>query len=293
MRRRFPRIRTNGAKTKTRKKKGSNTVGTTSQDELITPVVHNKSLPVQLVRFPSQEPLIARGFFFFLRFLQEAGCCCENPVFFGCFSFMAQFEFDWPTAGTNEKRFRKRIESALNELNDPPGVLGRLHVTEFSLGDRPPSIVLEEVTHVDDNGFRGVFRCNYEGTFVLQIETSLQLNLATNLDAEDGSYWQLGSVSSHEPFAIPVTFSCSRASLDGRLLVTWAPLSGVSGAFVEEPKCSVQVETSLSYLPLVRSLVQNGVESALRLFLRDFFPRLIKQVGHAASVPQIKQTRKE
>jgi len=47
---------------------------------------------------------------------------------------------------------------------------------------------LDEIIDISDDKFKGVFHISYEGTFAVEIQTLVQVNLTSNTKAQKGEF---------------------------------------------------------------------------------------------------------
>lgn len=190
-----------------------------------------------------------------------------------------QFAFKWPEQRDEAARehYRQLAQKLLNKFNDPPSIIGPFHVVQFDMGDAPPQIVLNEVLVAEPTIFRGIFRVSFGGSFIFEVQSSVELNLASCPDDDDGIYWHLPTVSAHTQFRLPIAVSLSDLNIDGRLLVTWTKDGGVKATFLDDPLKKITFASSFSYLKSLHQLLQDAVENGLRQMLTSVVPNLVQR----------------
>ncbi|KAJ2232053.1 ERMES complex subunit [Coemansia sp. RSA 485] len=199
------------------------------------------------------------------------------------------FKFNW---GGFPPEFNKEalemLTQALNKgANKPPNLVGPIVAKELDLGSNPPQLDILEISELEEDRFRAMFRMKYEGDGFLVLKTQVQANPLRLTPSELPSMPQLGVVAAASPLVVPMLLRISGLKLHGIIVLAVSKQDGITLVFRSDPLVSVEVHSTFDSVPSVRRMLQREIEATLRTLFQEDLPVIV----HEMSVNEIRRAR--
>ncbi|KAJ2722805.1 ERMES complex subunit [Coemansia sp. Benny D115] len=199
------------------------------------------------------------------------------------------FKFNW---GGFPPEFNKEalemLTQALNKGgNKPPNLVGPIVAKELDLGSIPPQLDILEISELEDDRFRAMFRMKYEGDGFLALQTQVQANPLRLSQSEVPTMPQIGVVAAAQPLVVPMLLRISGLKLHGIIVLAVSKQDGVTLVFRSDPLVSVEVHSTFDAVPSVRRMLQREIEATLRTLFQEDLPVIV----HEMSVNEIRRAR--
>ncbi|KAJ2747663.1 ERMES complex subunit [Coemansia sp. BCRC 34301] len=199
------------------------------------------------------------------------------------------FKFNWggfPPEFNDEAL--AMLTQALNKGgNKPPNLVGPIIAKELDLGSNPPQLDILEISELEDDRFRAMFRMKYEGDGYLVLQTQVQANPLRLPTSELPTMPSLGVVAAAQPLVVPMLLRISGLKLHGIIVLAVSKQDGITLVFRSDPLVSVEVHSTFDSVPSVRSMLQREIEATLRSLFQDDLPVIV----HDMSVNEIRRAR--
>lgn len=180
------------------------------------------------------------------------------------------------------------LTQALNKGgNKPPNLVGPILAKELDLGSNPPQLDILEISELEEDRFRAMFRMKYEGDGYLVLQTQVQANPLRLPTEELPSMPSLGVVAAAQPLVVPMLLRISGLRLNGIIVLAVSKQDGVTLVFRSDPLVSVEVHSTFDSVPSVRRMLQREIEATLRSLFQDDLPVIV----HEMSVNEIRRAR--
>ncbi|KAJ1895974.1 ERMES complex subunit [Kickxella alabastrina] len=199
------------------------------------------------------------------------------------------FKFNW---GGFPPEFNKEalemLTQALNKgANKPPNLVGPIIAKELDLGSNPPQLDILEISELEEDRFRAMFRMKYEGDGFLVLQTQVQANPLRLTQSEIPTMPQIGVVAAAQPLVVPMLLRISGLKLHGIIVLAVSKQDGITLVFRSDPLVSVEVHSTFDSVPSVRRMLQREIEATLRTLFQDDLPVIV----HEMSVNEIRRAR--
>ncbi|KAJ1943409.1 ERMES complex subunit, partial [Linderina macrospora] len=200
------------------------------------------------------------------------------------------FKFNW---GQFPPEFNEEalamLTKALNKEggNKPPNLVGRIIAKELDLGSQPPQLDILEISELEQDRFRGMFRMKYEGDGYIVLQTKVQANPLRMPETELPTMPSIGVVAAAQPLVVPMLLRISGLKLHGIIVLAVSKQDGITLVFRSDPLVSVEVHSTFDSVPSVRKMLQREIEATLRNLFQDDLPVIV----HEISVNEIRRAR--
>ncbi|KAJ1731484.1 ERMES complex subunit [Coemansia biformis] len=199
------------------------------------------------------------------------------------------FKFNW---GSFPPEFYtealEMLTRALNEGgNKPPNLVGPIIAKELDLGSQPPQLDILEISELEEDRFRAMFRMKYEGDGFLVLQTQVQANPLRLETSELPTMPSMGVVAAAAPLVVPMLLRISGLKLNGIVVLAVSKDDGITLVFRSDPLVSVEVHSTFDSVPSVRRMLQREIEATLRSLFQDDLPVIV----HTMSVNEIRRAR--
>ncbi|KAJ1835318.1 ERMES complex subunit [Coemansia sp. RSA 2711] len=199
------------------------------------------------------------------------------------------FKFQWtgfPPEFSTEAL--EMLTQALNKgENKPPNLVGPIVAKELDLGSTPPELDILEISELEEDRFRAMFRMKYEGDGYLVLQTQVQANPLRLPSSELPTMPSIGVVAAAQPLVVPMLLRISGLKLNGIVVLAVSKHDGITLVFRSDPLVSVEVHSTFDSVPSVRRMLQREIEATLRSLFQEDLPVIV----HEMSVNEIKRAR--
>ncbi|KAJ2776687.1 ERMES complex subunit [Coemansia interrupta] len=197
------------------------------------------------------------------------------------------FKFNWggfPPEFTSDAL--EMLTQALNKgANKPANLVGPIVAKELDLGSTPPQLDILEISELESDRFRAMFRMKYAGDGYLVLQTQVQANPLRLPTAELPGAHQLGVVAAAAPLVVPMLLRISGLRLHGIVVLAVSKSDGITLVFRSDPLVSVEVHSTFDSVPSVRRMLQREIEATLRMMFQEDLPQIV----HEMSVREIRR----
>ncbi|KAJ1722314.1 ERMES complex subunit [Coemansia erecta] len=198
------------------------------------------------------------------------------------------FKFNWggfPPEFTSDAL--EMLTQALNKgANKPPNLVGPIVAKELDLGSNPPQLDILEISELESDRFRAMFRMKYSGDGFLVLQTQVQANpLRLPPSAGLPGTPSLGLVAAAAPLVVPMLLRISGLRLHGIVVLAVSKSDGITLVFRSDPLVSVEVHSTFDSVPSVRRMLQREIEATLRMMFQEDLPLIV----HEMSVREIRR----
>ncbi|KAJ1965094.1 ERMES complex subunit [Dipsacomyces acuminosporus] len=199
------------------------------------------------------------------------------------------FKFNW---GSFPPEFNEEalamLTKALNKGgNKPPNLVGPIIAKELDLGSKAPQLDILEISEMEEDRFRAMFRMKYEGDGYLVLKTKVQANPLRLPESELPTMPSIGVVAAAQPLVVPMLLRISGLKLHGIIVLAVSKQDGITLVFRSDPLVSVEVHSTFDSVPSVRRMLQREIEATLRTLFQDDLPVIV----HDMSVNEIRRAR--
>ncbi|KAJ1645229.1 ERMES complex subunit [Coemansia asiatica] len=199
------------------------------------------------------------------------------------------FKFNW--GGFPPEFNREALEMLTQALNKggnkPPNLVGPIVAKELDLGSNPPQLDILEISELEEDRFRAMFRMKYEGDGFLVLQTQVQANPLRLESSELPTMPQIGVVAAAQPLVVPMLLRISGLKLHGIIVLAVSKNDGITLVFRSDPLVSVEVHSTFDSVPSVRRMLQREIEATLRTLFQEDLPVIV----HEMSVNEIRRAR--
>ncbi|KAJ2455712.1 ERMES complex subunit [Coemansia sp. RSA 2336] len=180
------------------------------------------------------------------------------------------------------------LTQALNKgENKPPNLVGPIIAKELDLGSTPPELDILEISELEEDRFRAMFRMKYEGDGYLVLQTQVQANPLRLPSSELPTMPSIGVVAAAQPLVVPMLLRISGLKLNGIVVLAVSKHDGVTLVLRSDPLVSVEVHSTFDSVPSVRRMLQREIEATLRSLFQEDLPVIV----HEMSINEIKRAR--
>ncbi|KAJ2458550.1 ERMES complex subunit [Coemansia sp. RSA 2424] len=199
------------------------------------------------------------------------------------------FKFNWGgfPPEFNEEALAMLTQALNKGGNKPPNLVGPIIAKELDLGSNPPQLDILEISELEEDRFRAMFRMKYEGDGYLVLQTQVQANPLRLPTSELPTMPSLGVVAAAQPLVVPMLLRISGLKLHGIIVLAVSKQDGITLVFRSDPLVSVEVHSTFDSVPSVRSMLQREIEATLRSLFQDDLPVIV----HDMSVNEIRRAR--
>ncbi|KAJ2077960.1 ERMES complex subunit [Coemansia sp. RSA 988] len=199
------------------------------------------------------------------------------------------FKFNWggfPPA-FNEEALAMLTQALNKGGNKPPNLVGPITAKELDLGSIPPQLDILEISELEEDRFRAMFRMKYEGDGYLVLQTQVQANPLRLPTSELPTMPSIGVVAAAQPLVVPMLLRISGLKLHGIVVLAVSKVDGITLVFRSDPLVSVEVHSTFDSVPSVRRMLQREIEATLRTLFQEDLPIIV----HDMSVNEIRRAR--
>ncbi|KAJ2481372.1 ERMES complex subunit [Coemansia sp. RSA 2131] len=180
------------------------------------------------------------------------------------------------------------LTRALNKgENKPANLVGPIVAKELDLGSTPPELDILEISELEEDRFRAMFRMKYSGDGYLVLQTQVQANPLRLSTSPLPTMPGLGVVAAAAPLVVPMLLRISGLKLNGIVVLAVSKDEGITLVFRSDPLVSVEVHSTFDSVPSVRRMLQREIEATLRSLFREDLPLIV----HEMSVNEIRRAR--
>ncbi|KAJ2889738.1 ERMES complex subunit, partial [Coemansia aciculifera] len=199
------------------------------------------------------------------------------------------FKFNWGgfPPEFNEEALAMLTQALNKGGNKPPNLVGPIVAKELDLGSNPPQLDILEISELEEDRFRAMFRMKYEGDGYLVLQTQVQANPLRLPTSELPTMPSLGVVAAAQPLVVPMLLRISGLKLHGIIVLAVSKQDGITLVFRSDPLVSVEVHSTFDSVPSVRSMLQREIEATLRSLFQEDLPVIV----HDMSVNEIRRAR--
>ncbi|KAJ2544090.1 ERMES complex subunit [Coemansia sp. RSA 1933] len=199
------------------------------------------------------------------------------------------FKFNWDSLPSelNEEALEMLTQALNKGDNKPPNLVGPIVAKELELGSTPPQLDILEISELEEDRFRAMFRMKYEGDGFLVLQTKVQANPLRLPVSELPSMPSVGVVAAAQPLVVPMLLRISGLKLHGIIVLAVSKQDGITLVFRSDPLVSVEVHSTFDSVPSVRSMLQREIETTLRALFQDDLPVIV----HEMSVNELRRAR--
>ncbi|KAJ2248082.1 ERMES complex subunit [Coemansia sp. RSA 455] len=199
------------------------------------------------------------------------------------------FKFNWGgfPPEFNEEALAMLTQALNKGGNKPPNLVGPIIAKELDLGSNPPQLDILEISELEEDRFRAMFRMKYEGDGYLVLQTQVQANPLRLPTSELPTMPSLGVVAAAQPLVVPMLLRISGLKLHGIIVLAVSKQDGITLVFRSDPLVSVEVHSTFDSVPSVRSMLQREIEATLRSLFQEDLPVIV----HDMSVNEIRRAR--
>ncbi|KAJ2867983.1 ERMES complex subunit [Coemansia aciculifera] len=199
------------------------------------------------------------------------------------------FKFNWGgfPPEFNEEALAMLTQALNKGGNKPPNLVGPIIAKELDLGSNPPQLDILEISELEEDRFRAMFRMKYEGDGYLVLQTQVQANPLRLATSELPTMPSLGVVAAAQPLVVPMLLRISGLKLHGIIVLAVSKQDGITLVFRSDPLVSVEVHSTFDSVPSVRSMLQREIEATLRSLFQEDLPVIV----HDMSVNEIRRAR--
>ncbi|KAJ2414113.1 ERMES complex subunit [Coemansia sp. RSA 2530] len=199
------------------------------------------------------------------------------------------FKFNWGgfPPEFNEEALAMLTQALNKGGNKPPNLVGPIVAKELDLGSNPPQLDILEISELEEDRFRAMFRMKYEGDGYLVLQTQVQANPLRLATSELPTMPSLGVVAAAQPLVVPMLLRISGLKLHGIIVLAVSKQDGITLVFRSDPLVSVEVHSTFDSVPSVRSMLQREIEATLRSLFQEDLPVIV----HDMSVNEIRRAR--
>ncbi|KAJ2593605.1 ERMES complex subunit [Coemansia sp. RSA 1797] len=182
------------------------------------------------------------------------------------------------------------LTRALNKgENKPANLVGPIIAKELDLGSTPPELDILEISELEEDRFRAMFRMKYSGDGYLVLQTQVQANPLRLSTSPLPTMPGLGVVAAAAPLVVPMLLRISGLKLNGIVVLAVSKDEGITLVFRSDPLVSVEVHSTFDSVPSVRRMLQREIEATLRSLFREDLPLIV----HEMSVNEIRRAREK
>ncbi|KAJ2863080.1 ERMES complex subunit [Coemansia erecta] len=199
------------------------------------------------------------------------------------------FKFNWDglPSELNEEALDMLTQALNKGDNKPPNLVGPIVAKELDLGSKPPQLDILEISELEEDRFRAMFRMKYEGDGFLVLKTKVQANPLRLPTSELPSMPSVGVVAAAQPLVVPMLLRISGLKLHGIIVLAVSKQDGITLVFRSDPLVSVEVHSTFDSVPSVRSMLQREIEATLRSLFQEDLPIIV----HEMSVNELRRAR--
>ncbi|KAJ1768985.1 ERMES complex subunit [Coemansia sp. RSA 1813] len=199
------------------------------------------------------------------------------------------FKFNWDglPSELNEEALDMLTQALNKGDNKPPNLVGPIIAKELDLGSTPPQLDILEISELEEDRFRAMFRMKYEGDGFLVLQTKVQANPLRLPASELPSMPSIGVVAAAQPLVVPMLLRISGLKLHGIIVLAVSKQDGITLVFRSDPLVSVEVHSTFDSVPSVRSMLQREIEATLRSLFQEDLPIIV----HEMSVNELRRAR--
>ncbi|KAJ1799541.1 ERMES complex subunit [Coemansia sp. RSA 2399] len=199
------------------------------------------------------------------------------------------FKFNWDglPSELNEEALDMLTQALNKGDNKPPNLVGPIVAKELDLGSTPPQLDILEISELEEDRFRAMFRMKYEGDGFLVLKTKVQANPLRLPTSELPSMPSVGVVAAAQPLVVPMLLRISGLKLHGIIVLAVSKQDGITLVFRSDPLVSVEVHSTFDSVPSVRSMLQREIEATLRSLFQEDLPVIV----HEMSVNELRRAR--
>ncbi|KAJ2767741.1 ERMES complex subunit, partial [Coemansia nantahalensis] len=199
------------------------------------------------------------------------------------------FNFNW--AGFSGEFYDEALGMLTRALNSggnkPANLVGPIVAKELDLGSAPPQLDILEISELEQDRFRAMFRMRYEGDGYLVLQTQVQANPLRLEASELPTMPSMGVVAAAAPLVVPMLLRISGLKLNGIVVLAVSKDDGITLVFRSDPLVSVEVHSTFDSVPSVRRMLQREITATLRTLFQEDLPVIV----HDMSVNEIKRAR--
>ncbi|KAJ1736339.1 ERMES complex subunit [Coemansia sp. Benny D160-2] len=199
------------------------------------------------------------------------------------------FKFNWDgfPSELNEEALDMLTQALNKGGSKPPNLVGPIIAKELDLGSTPPQLDILEISELEEDRFRAMFRMKYEGDGFLVLQTKVQANPLRLPVSELPSMPNAGVVAAAQPLVVPMLLRISGLKLHGIIVLAVSKQDGITLVFRSDPLVSVEVHSTFDSVPSVRSMLQREIEATLRSLFQEDLPVIV----HEMSVNELRRAR--
>ncbi|KAJ2357165.1 ERMES complex subunit [Coemansia sp. RSA 2618] len=199
------------------------------------------------------------------------------------------FKFQWTgfPAEFNTEALEMLTQALNKGENKPPNLVGPIVAKELDLGSAPPELDILEISELEPDRFRALFRMKYEGDGFLVLQTQVQANPLRLPSTLVPTMPSMGVVAAAAPLVVPMLLRISGLRLNGIVVLAVSKDDGVTLVFRSDPLVAVEVHSTFDAVPSVRRMLQREIEATLRTLFQEDLPVIV----HEMSVREIRRAR--
>ncbi|PIA16492.1 hypothetical protein COEREDRAFT_34676, partial [Coemansia reversa NRRL 1564] len=191
------------------------------------------------------------------------------------------FKFNWGgfPAAFNEEALTMLTQALNKGGNKPPNLVGPITAKELDLGSVPPQLDILEISELEEDRFRAMFRMKYEGDGYLVLQTKVQANPLRLPTSELPTMPSIGVVAAAQPLVVPMLLRISGLKLNGIVVLAVSKVDGITLVFRSDPLVSVEVHSTFDSVPSVRRMLQREIEATLRTLFQEDLPIIVHDMS--------------
>lgn len=185
------------------------------------------------------------------------------------------FQFNWPEFSDELRQsLSLQIEEAINEAAIPSTIIGKIAVTVFEPGSKPPDLEFLEISELTLETARTTLRLAYDGDARMTIQLQVQANPLHILTGQDDLV-PGRVVAAGDSFIVPMELTISKLRLNTIIVLNVNRLHGVTVTFRNDPLESMEVSSSFD--GIAKGFIQEELEKRVREALRTSVPQVIHE----------------